>query len=387
MISIARKNLFAERLRLVISVSGVVFSTFLIMVLLGIYAGLNVQITSYVNNTQADLWVMEEGTRDMFHSASYLSDDLKNQIERKVGGGKVYRLIIRVTQLIPRHMDSYPTKRQREKFGKKEDIQKAAIYLIGYDTATGVGGPWKIVEGEKVPGKKEVIIDEMLAKNRNLTVGDEVEILNEVFRVVGISTETNMVIQQMVFVDFTEAQDLLNFKGKVNYFLITLDDPTRRFEVKERINNEISDVSVKTKKEFAKVNAEMINESFMPIIFTIVIIGFLVGVVVVGLTTYTATLEKIREYGILKAIGAKNAILYRIVFEQSLWTVLLGFGGGILLTTVSLPIIYRYVALQIILTPTIFFQTFLAAVFMSLLASYIPIRKIAGIDPVTVFKS
>lgn len=387
MISIARKNLFAEKLRLLISVGGVIFSSFLVLVLLGIYVGITIQITKYVNKTQADLWIMEEGTRDMFHSLSLLPDNLKNKIERKIGSGRVYRLITRATQLKVREKGLYETKRKREKEGKADDVSKAVINLVGFDTATGVGGPWKIKIGKQIPGKNEVIIDEMLSKNKKINLGDNVEILNENFTVVGISQDTNLITEQMVFTNFEDAQDLFNFKGRVNYYLVSLDNSQTISNVRERIENEIPKVLVKTKRQFADANAEMINESFIPIIFTIVVIGLLVGAVVVGLTIYTATMEKTREYGILKAIGAKNRLLYRIVFEQSIWIVLFGFIGGIVLTYLSIPYIEKYAAIAIILTPKLIFFAFGATIVMSIVASYIPVRKIAGIDPVMVFKS
>ncbi|MCL6096615.1 MAG: ABC transporter permease [Patescibacteria group bacterium] len=387
MVSIARKNLFTEKLKLLISVGGVMFSTFLILILLGIYSGLTIQITEYINKTQAAIWVTEEGVTDMFHSSSLLPDSLKNQIERKIEGGKVYRLIARATELKVREEGILTTKRQREKAKEDEGILKAKVNLIGYDTATGIGGPWKIKAGKDVPGKNEIIIDEMLAKNKKIQLGDNVEIAGENFTVVGISQETNLIVQQMVFMNFEDAQDLFNFKGRVNYYLVSLDDPSRALEVKERIAQGVSKVSVKTKQEWANMSAEFINESFVPIIFIIVIIGFLVGTVVVGLTTYTATMEKIREYGILKAIGAKNVILYKIVIEQSLWTVLFGFIAGSILTLIVAPQIEHYSAVKVLFSPFTFLETFAAAILMSIIASYLPIRKIAGVDPVTVFKS
>lgn len=387
MVSIARKNLFAEKLKLFISVGGVMFSTFLILILLGIYSGITIQITQFINKTQADLWVTEEGVTDMFHSASLLSDNLKNQIERKTEGAKVYRLIARSTELKVRERDTLLTKRQREEAKEDENILKAKVNLIGYDTATGIGGPWKIKAGKDTPGLKEVIIDAMLAKNKKIQLGDNVEIANENFTVVGISEETNLIVQQMIFMNFEDAQDLFNFKGRVNYYLVSLDDPSRAFETKEKIAQGVSKVSVRTKQEWANMSAELINESFVPIIFIIVIIGFLVGTVVVGLTVYTTTMEKIREYGILKAIGARNLILYKIVIEQSLWTVLLGFITGSFLSLFVAPYIEHYTAVKIIFGPFTFFETFTATILMSIIASYIPIRKIAGVDPVTVFKS
>lgn len=388
MISIARRNLFAEKVKLIISVGGVTFSTFLILTLLGIYSGITLQITQYINKTAADIWVTEEGVTDMFHSSSLLADNLKNSIARKIGSGsKIYRLIARSTELKVRQGGILATKRQREKIKEDTDTLKAKINLVGYDTSTGVGGPWKIKEGKDVPAKGEVIIDEMIAKNKRISVGDNVEIANENFTVAGISRETNFIVQQMVFMNFDEAADLFNFKGKVNYYLVSLDDPSSVFEAREKISEGVSKVSVRTKKEWANMSAELVNESFVPIIFIIVIIGFLVGTVIVGLTVYTATMEKIREYGILKAIGVNNFTLYKIVFEQSFWTVLLGFITGGVLSLIIAPYIEGYSAIKVLISPFTFFETFIGTIFMSIMASYIPVKKIAGVDPVSVFKS
>ncbi len=387
MISIARKNLFAERLKLFISVGGVTFSTFLILILLGIYSGVTIQITQFINKAGADIWVTEEGVFDMFHSSSLLPDSLKGQIERKIEGGKVYRLIVRATELKVREKGVLTTKRQREKAKNDEGVLKAKVNLIGYDTTTGVGGPWKIIAGKDVPGKKEVIIDEMLAKNKKINLGDNVEIANENFTAVGISAETNLIVQQMIFMNFEDAQDLFNFRGKVNYYLVTLDDPTTLIEAREKIAQGVPNVSVRTRREWANMSAELVNESFVPIIFVIVLIGFLVGTVVVGLTIYTSTMEKIREYGILKAIGAKNITLYKIVFEQGLWTVLFGFITGSIVSLFVAPYVEHYSAIKVLLSPLTFLETFIVTIIMSVIASYIPIKKIAGLDPVSVFKS
>lgn len=387
MISIARKNLFSEKLKLFISVGGVMFSTFLILVLLGIYSGITRQITQYINKTQADIWVTEQGVSDMTHSSSLLPDNLKGQIERKTENGKAYRLIAKSTEIKVREKGVLLTKRQREKSKEDVGIVKAKVSLVGYDTSTGIGGPWKIKEGKDYPGKNEVIIDYMLSKNKKINIGDNIEIVNEDFTVVGISEETNVIVQQMIFVNFEDAQDLFNLRGKVNYYLVLLDDPSTALETKEKISQGISKVSVKTQKEWAEKSAQIVNETFVPIIFVIVIIGFLVGTVVVGLTAYTATVAKIREYGILKAIGAKNFTLYKIVIEQSFWTVLFGFILGTVLTLFITPHVEHYSAIKVLLNPGLFLGTFIATVFMSLIASYIPIKKIAGLDPVTVFKS
>jgi putative ABC transport system permease protein len=119
----------------------------------------------------------------------------------------------------------------------------------------------------------------------------------------------------------------------------------------------------------------------------VLIISFIVGLAVAGLTIYTATIEKAREYGILKAEGFTNRDLYRLVFEQSLVTGLLGFLIGAGLTLIVAPFAQQSVPQFVVFVR---WQDIGAVagttLVMSLLAAYIPIRRLTSIDPVSVFK-
>jgi putative ABC transport system permease protein len=116
-------------------------------------------------------------------------------------------------------------------------------------------------------------------------------------------------------------------------------------------------------------------------------VAFIVGLSVAGLTIYTATVEKSREYGILKAEGFTNLFLYRVVFEQSLVTGILGFLLGAALTVLVAPFAQDSVPQFVVFVR---WQDILGVagvtLLMALIAAYIPIRRIASIDPVTVFK-
>jgi putative ABC transport system permease protein len=110
--------------------------------------------------------------------------------------------------------------------------------------------------------------------------------------------------------------------------------------------------------------------------------------VVDALTIYTATVEKAREYGILKAVGFTNGYLYRVVFEQSLITGVLGFLIGAGLTVVVAPLTQKLVPQFVVF---IRWQDVLGVagftLLMTLLAAYVPTRRLAAIDPVAVFKA
>ena len=115
------------------------------------------------------------------------------------------------------------------------------------------------------------------------------------------------------------------------------------------------------------------------------VLGLLVGVVVVAQTIYATTMDHIREYGTLKAMGASNSYLYKIILQQALIAATLGYalalGVGMLVVRGS-----ASGEAVVLLPPQMMAATFGIAVFMCISASVISIRKAAGIDPALVFK-
>jgi putative ABC transport system permease protein len=111
-----------------------------------------------------------------------------------------------------------------------------------------------------------------------------------------------------------------------------------------------------------------------------------VGVAITGLTIYNATVEKSREYGILKAIGFTNGYLFRLVLEQSLVTGLLGFIIGMLATFLATRFVGGLVPQFVTLVRwQDVVLVLIATVFMSTLAALLPLRRLVSVDPVAVF--
>jgi putative ABC transport system permease protein len=148
-----------------------------------------------------------------------------------------------------------------------------------------------------------------------------------------------------------------------------------------------SKIVLHTREEFAASTRERALSDVLPILFVVLALSFIVGLAVAGLTIYTATIEKSREFGILKAVGFRNSYLYRLVFEQSAVTAMLGFLVGIGLTLLVGPFASDVVPQFVLFTR---WQDVLVVagltVGMALIAGYIPVRRLAAIDPVTVFK-
>lgn len=388
MVSVARKNLFAEKTRLIASVSGVAFSILLIIFLMGVYNAFGALSTAYIDNMDADIIVGQEGVTDMFHTFSVLGTEKISQVER-VSGGNAYGLVSRAANVLVTEEDGtkivdYPGRPKSENVEGEKEI----VNIIGFDTKTvDMGGPWVMIAGSGSPGKREIVVDQVFARQTGLNIGDQIEAYNEVFTIIGITDKNNMMVYSRAFVDLSEAQDILKEKDTVNFILLKLPDPSRASEVVEQLEREISGISAFTNSGFAISNGKMINESFLPIILVITILGFLTGTVVVGLTVYTATMEKLPEFGVLKAIGASNTKLFLIVFEQALWSSILGFVSGMMLAWVVIKTVIGLVPIMTVeLNLTIYIIAFITAVLMSIVASYIPVKKISRLDPAIVFR-
>jgi len=373
MLLVARKNLLTEPTRLAISVGGVAVSVFLIGILLSLYRGWNEKVGEYVEAVPADLWVASEGATDFIYAASVLPENAGTLLGLLPEVDTVGPLIVRPVEV---------TKAGDP--GNDFDVQ-----LVGYDPEIGLGGPLEIVAGKSPPGPGEVVVDKETSDRYGIDIGDRLLRGAQSLTVVGKSSGGDFVFTQVGFVTLDTAVDFLKLDRETQrtFFLLTLQDPTETGAFAQRLEAAAPGVIFFTGEEFADKTRERILGNILPMLIVVLVIAFVVGLSVSGLTIYTATIEKSREYGILKAEGFTNAFLYRVVLEQSLVTSVLGFfigaGATVLIAPYAQDLVPQFVVF-------VRWQDLLgitgATLLMGIIAAFIPVRRLAQIDPVTVFK-
>ncbi len=374
MLLVARKNLFSERIRLAISVGGVALSVFLIGILLSLYRGWDEKVGEYVERVPADLWVASEGTTDFIQAASVLPQAVGTQLRFLPETDIVSPLIARPVGMV--------------KAGDDPD-DDFDVQLVGYDPAIGLGGPLAVVAGKSPPGPGEIVIDKVTSDRYGVEIGDRLLRGAESLTVVGKSSGGDFVFTQVGFVTLKTAVEFLRLdpESQRTFFLITLDDPSEAEALAKRLEASAPGIVLFTGEEFADETRQRILGNILPMLIVVLIVAFVVGLSVAGLTIYTATVEKSREYGILKAEGFTNLFLYRVVIEQSLVTSALGFVLGVSLIIFIAPFAQELVPQFVVFVR---WQDILgitgATLLMALIAAFIPIRRLAHIDPVTVFK-
>ena len=388
MLLLARRNLFSERMRLLISVGGVALSVFLISLLLSLYRGWDEKVGGFVENSNVDLWIGSEGADDFLTAASLLPME-GDEAEQAMAYLDAHAFVDEWSPLIVRLARGVKVEftDDGEEVGKKIDI-----HFIGFDPETRLGGPIEVIEGKDTPGPGEVIVDEELSNRHGVDVGDVLRASGDDWNVVGISKGGDFVATQTVFVTHDQAQETLRMSGATTFFVIKVrdgqDPKALETDIEELAAQNDAPIVAHTREDFAANTRDRIISNVIPILFVVLGLSFIVGLSIAGLTIYTSTIEKAREYGILKAVGFQNMDLYRLVMQQSAVTAVMGFAVGIGLTLVVGPFAADFVPQFVLFTrwQDVLFVA-LATVLMAVIAAYIPVRRLAAIDPTSVFKA
>ncbi len=368
MLRVAWRNLFESKARLLISVGGVALALLLILALDALMAGSERQMTAYIDRSGADLFVAQAGVRNMHMASSALPAETVD-IVAAVPGVRTVTPILYLSSVLA--------------YGEN----RAFAYVIGIKPDAEIGGPWEITAGTARPEPGTIVLDQGLAQNWGLGLGDQIEVLGVPFTISGLGKGLGNLVNSVAFVSFEDFARARGGDGTISYLLVAVEDGFSVEEVREAVAARLPEATVMTRIEFSAGESQVIGDMSTDFLNIMNGIGFLIGLAVTGLTVYTATLSKRREYGVLKALGARSKDLYGVVAIQAALS--LGMGlivavGIVLLMAWGIPRLTPGVLL--VLTVEGLTRALVLAGVIGLLASLLPVRQIAGLDPVSVFR-
>lgn len=368
MLFLALRNLVSEKTRFAFSAAGIGFAVFLMSILLGLYQGWNNKIGGFIEEVDADIWIARQGATDFIVAASILPDDAVAEIEDRDGVQQAYPLLVRPMLFYN---------------GTTETV----MHLVGYDPETGVGGPVKCVKGRCDPRGNQIVVDEALARTRGVDVNDVLRSGDTVIDVIGHSSGGNFAFTTVGFMAIEDAKAFLEMGNLTTFVLVDLNEGTDDATWIASIQDDNPSVSAFTSEQFASSTRRRILDDVVPIIALIVGLAFVVGIAITSLTIYTATVEKTREFGVMKAIGFNNNDLFKLVLIQSLLTGLVGFVFGTVLTLILSRFVDQIVAQFIVLVrPIDLLFVLCATLIMAAAAAIVPAKKVGSVDPAIVFR-
>ena len=371
---LARRNLFHDKVRLTVTLTGIVFAVVLIVVELGLFVGFTVTTSSLVDHSGADLWVTSKHVPYVELGAPF-SERKLYQVKAVPGVKEADKFINRWTEW------------------KRPDGRRESVQIVGFNPESGLGGPWNLVEGSvedlKVPDS--IIVDDVYKQKLGVTrLGEVFEINGHRARVVGFTHGIKaFTTSPYIFTTFKRAQDFARVQAdQTTYVLVKTEPGTDVNQVRREILARLKNVEVYTSAEFSHMTQVywMFTTGAGVAVLLAAVLGLVVGFVVVAQTIYATTVDHLREFGTLKAMGAPNSYVYKVIIQQAALSAVMGYVVGMF---VSFFVVRasQHGGASILLPWPMAVGMFFLTLAMCVGAALVSINKVTRLDPAMVFKN
>lgn len=370
---LAWRNLIHDKIRLLVTVTGVVFAVVLIAVQFGLFLGFTTATSGLIDHSGADLWITSARVPYIEMGLPYSERKLSTVLATP-GVAEANKYIVRFS------------------FWLRRDGRQESVQVVGIDPDRPLGGPWNIVEGRvedlKMPGT--VFIDEIYKEKLGVTaVGETFEIRGHKARVVGFTRGIrSFTTSPYVFASFKSAQNYVMLPEDQTIFILVKAAPGVSVPaLATALASRIKDVDVVTASQFSYMTQFywMFTTGAGVAVLIAAVLGLVVGVVVVAQTIYATTMDHIREYGTLKAMGATNGYLYNVIVQQALIAALAGYPLAMIVSAFVVSGSAKGGA-AILLPWQLAAALFVLTVVMCVSAAMVSINKVTRLDPAMVFK-
>jgi putative ABC transport system permease protein len=348
------------------AVGAVAAAVMLVVLAGGLYLGLLEAMIRYPRSLPGEIVVAQAGgSATMFHSSSHLPVDAADTVRRLPGVASAWELFGRLAWI-------------------EREGRQALVYLVGVGRQTTFGLPVQLRAGKARPEFDEIVVDEVLARDLRLGMGDTLRIGAVELTVVGISAGGNAVLGTYAFVQ--RGALVLGGIGEPSYVFVHAGPEVTVGELVARIGQE-DGMHAMTRETFGSANQALARQIVLPLIAIVVGIACAVGGTIVGLTLYTVTMERREEYGLMKALGLPDRSVLGAAFAQGGIATALGVVVGIAIGWV-LSIAVAVVEPRFVTTMPAWLALAVAAgaIVTGALASMIPVRAVSRIDPALVFR-
>ena len=229
MTRLAFRNLFQNRVRLIISTGGVALALLLILALDAIFKGVEQRITAYIDYSGADIWVSQSDVFNMHMASSSLPDSVSRKVRLVPGVAAVSPILYIANNVV---------------VGEERNL----AYIIGLPERAELGGPWNVSKGLNIPGEGQAIMDRSVAEKSGVELGNLVEILGEELEVVGLTEGTSSLVNSIAFISQEDFETARGSYDTFSFLLVMVREGESPQAVADRIRVRVRDVTVQTRE-------------------------------------------------------------------------------------------------------------------------------------------
>ncbi len=370
---LALRILLRDRLRLIATTIGIVFSIVLVTVQAGVYISFRHTATTMIDHASADLWVVSFGTKT-FEDTSLLDDRKRLNALSVTGVAGATALVIGSAAWRVPGGGTTP------------------VFIVGSDLTVAGLHPWNLVAGnlEALAAPDGAAVDQLYFKRLGVShLGESTSIRGQRLQVAAVTKGIRSFMMPYVFTSLERAQSYVGIgPNAATFFLLHVAPGANLESVRSNVRALFPEAEVLTPDEFSRRSRDfwLFETGAGAALFIGVLLGVIVGTVIVAQTLYSSTKEHFSEFATLRAIGSSSRYIYRVIIYQALINAVVGFG---LAFSISLLIAEATAdsPLPVVLTPVVAIALFFLTIFMCVASAISSIVKVTRIDPVVAFVS
>lgn len=372
MINLAQRDIAHSLGKFLTTSAGIGMLLGVVLIMIGVYRGLVDDANILLKDTQANLWIVQQDTLGPFAENSRLHEDMKYQMKAFAGVKDVSAVTFQNLQLY-------------------RNNQPIRVFAMGYDVGSFYT-PHLLIEGRPILANHfEMIVD----KKTGFKLHDEIVIGRDIFHVVGITKDSvSSSGDLMVYFSLPDAQKLQFLSSNeqirndrargnkttdtttINAIIATVEEGADLKAIAQEIER-WKHVKVFTQEEQSSLLTKNLIERSAKQIGMFTVILLLVASVIISLIIYTMTMGKLKEIAILKLIGASNAVIIKMIVQQSVLLGILSFIAGTIFSHSLMDLFPK----RTILMSADALSLLVIVIIVSILGSLFGVRSALKIDP------
>ncbi len=249
------------------------------------------------------------------------------------------------------------------------------VNFADYTNATKI----RVVEGRALPESGDaVIVDIKYAALHHTTPGDCISIFNRQFKVAGIyEPETGA----RTMIPLSTMQEELGAEGKCSMFMVKCRNENEQEAVARRIIERFPDLRIIFTRDLPKLFANG-YQSFNIFLDVVAGLAIIISLLVISLTMYSSVMERTRQIGILKSLGASKKFIAGVFIKESLMISTIGVASGLTVSLIARTILLKTIGTQIVLEAGYIFFAIAGGLMSGLVGAIYPALRAASQDPV-----
>ncbi len=372
-LTLAFRNLFHDRVRLAVTLIGILFSIVLVAVQLGLYLGSSRMITANIDHANGELWVTTFGAKSFEDGGTLLKSGERHQALATPGVADVVPIVVSFAEW------------------RRPSGGSTRVVVVGTDPEDGGLVPWAVRYGswEEVKSPDGVAVDASYLRDLDISgIGDTAQVSAGRVRVKALTEGVRSFTQSpYVYTTLARARHLLAESSDATSFLLIKLKPGANVEtVRQDLKRRLESAEVLTKEEFRdrSLTTWLFKTGAGVALIGGALLGLLVGTVIVAQTLYSSTKDHLNEFATLRALGSSSGYIHKVILGQAGLSAVIGYVLGMI---IAMAVVFasRDSPLPLVMTPSLAAGLFAITLFMCAISALSAIMKVTKIDPAMVF--